>query len=67
MGRIQGPHNIHGRENRKGRVGRIRPITGGEGRATKLPGVVESSDLLVDPGHHMFLLMTHDKVVGTTQ
>jgi len=29
--------------------------------------VVESSDLLVDPGHHMFLLMTHDEVMGTTQ
>ena len=29
--------------------------------------VVESSDLLVDPGHHMVLLMTHDEVMGTTQ
>jgi len=29
--------------------------------------VVESCDLLVDPRHHMVLLMTHDEVMGTTQ
>ena len=39
----------------------------GETTCVIVYGVVESSDLLVDPGHHMFLLMTHDEVVGTTQ
>ena len=29
--------------------------------------VVESCDLLVDPGCHMFSLMAHDEVMGTTQ
>ena len=29
--------------------------------------VVESSDLLVDPRHHMVSLMTHDEVMGTNQ
>jgi len=37
MGRIQGPHNIHGRGNRKGEEGRIRPTTGGKRGTTKLP------------------------------
>jgi len=33
----------------------------------RLVVVVKSCDLLVDPGHHMVLLMTHDEVMGTTQ